>query len=172
MLNTPISKYYPLTKNERVKPSLNYPSTTLEKLKRHMIFLTLIKELQNRHFVKSENLTDLLTVSFDVPQLSYSKQFSIFDDADLYDYGICSIPNFLLNALICEKLTDRFGDLSVCGCFRKIQKGWWRLDVDESLSRRGLFIPQRDRNGLIYGLKTMRYPDDPRPFILKKRSGN
>jgi hypothetical protein len=116
--------------------------------------------------------SDLLKI-VELPKLPYSKNFSELDEDDLNTLGVCYVPNFILNALVCEKLAKHFGDLSVCKCFYKLSDNTWRLDVDEKLAKNGLLMPVQGRfNGLIYALKVFRHADDPRPFFLKLRGAN
>ena len=143
--------------------------TQAEKIRRDQIFRVLILELQNARFERSGDFLDLV---FDIPKLPHSKNFGSLETSDLKNLGVCFIPKFILNALVCGNLAKRFGDLTVCGCFVEIDK-CWRLDVDENLSRNGVFLPVRERSsGLIYGLKVFRYPDDQKPFLLRTRGLN
>lgn len=166
------------TPSEFLKPSIfavqkfqshfnsNRELTQAEKQKRHSIFLCLIAMLRNERFVQDSDFCEKV---FDLPKVDFAKDFGIFETDDLYKLGFCAIPNFILNALVCEKLSKCFGDLSVCGCFDKTD-GTWRLDFDEYLSRNGLFLPFRGDSGvLISGLKVFRHSKDKRPFMLKAR---
>lgn len=142
--------------------------TKTEKKIRHGIFRCLIALLRNEKY-KADEANEFCYPSFDFPELTYSQYFSSLDLYDFFKLGVCPIPNSTQNALVCEKLARCFKDLSICGCFLKIGD-IWRLDIDEYLSRRGLFLPVRSRqNGLIYGLKVFRYPNDQKPFLLKTR---
>ncbi len=146
--------------------------TEKEKLKRHYIFRSFIALLRDEHFTsEGKELTECSDISFYFPNLSHSKNFDALDNEEIFRLGICSVPNRILNALVCGKLAEKFKDLSICGCFFQIE-GYWRLDVDEKLCRNGLLLPRRDRNGLIYGLQVYRYADDPKPFLLKLRGEN
>jgi hypothetical protein len=175
--------------------------TQTEKLKRHLIFRSLIAELRCERLKATEFETilcdyckkidesarkefcyhcrkiskfssDLLKI-VELPKLPYSKNFSELDEDDLNTLGVCYVPNFNLNVLVCEKLAKHFGDLSVCKCFYKLSDNTWRLDVDEKLAKNGLLMPVQGRfNGLIYALKVFRHADDPRPFFLKLRGAN
>jgi hypothetical protein len=137
-------------------------------LKRDLIYHCLISQLQGQHFVPNGDFAHLV---YDLPKLDHSKNFGSFNDDELFRLGVCSVPNFKLNALVCEKLANRLGDLSMCDGFYKIGNVW-RLDIDEKLSRNGLLLPIRSRKKrLIYGLNVFRYPDDERPFWLKTRKG-
>lgn len=146
--------------------NFNRGLTQTEARKKHLIFRFLIALLRNERF---EQESDFHNLVFDLPKLNFSQNFGLLETDELFKLGICRIPNFILNALVCEKLVKHFGDLSVCGCFLKIGDVW-RLDIDEHLSQRGLFLPVRSRqNGFIYGLKVFRYADDQKPFLLKVR---
>lgn len=139
-----------------------------EKLRRHSIHRSLISGLRGERFEQNGEFADLI---FDLPKLANSKNFGSLHQDQLWKLGVCAVPNFILNALICQQLHKKFGDLSICGCFYKIND-CWRLDVDSGLARRGLLLPLRSRfTGLIYALKVFRHPDDPKPFILKLRGG-
>ncbi len=83
---------------------------------------------------------------------------------------IVGIPNFILNACVCEALLREFpiDDLVACNGFI-LREGCIRLDVDETYVRKGFMMPFY-KNGLIAGLKVFRYPNDNRPFILKSRT--
>lgn len=146
--------------------------TKEEKLRRNRIFRELTALLREESFSsEGKKLTDFLDINFFSPNLNQSKNFSALDDDEIYKLGVCAVPNRILNPLVCGELAKEFGDLTVCGCFFQIE-GYWRLDVDEKLSRRGLLLPRRDKNGWIYGLQVFRYPDDPKPFFLKSRGQN
>jgi hypothetical protein len=139
-----------------------------EIIKRHNIFRCLIVILRNERF---EHKSDYSSIVFDSPNLNFSPNFGLLEAEEFFKLGVCPIPNFVLNALACEKLAKHFGDLSVCGCFIKVGRSW-RLDIDQYLSARGLFLPIRsDHSCLIYGLRVFRYPDDQKSFILKIRGG-
>jgi hypothetical protein len=147
--------------------------TKAERLRRHNIFRSLVAQIRGE-YVKKDSLNGFVGVDFELPNLQQSRNFGLLEYDELYRLGICSVPNFILNALVCRRLTEKFGDLSICGCFRSIifgQELFWRLDVDEKLSRSGLLMPVRSHTeNLIYGLNVFRYPDDQRPFMLKVRS--
>ncbi|HRH40364.1 MAG TPA: hypothetical protein PKY82_01880 [Pyrinomonadaceae bacterium] len=154
-------------------PSFKTPKfvelTQAEKLKLDSIFKCLISELRGQRFEKNGEFSDLV---FELPKFENSMNFGSLDTDELFKLGVCPIPNFILNALVCEKLVKLFGDLSICGCFRKDTSDlgeFWRIDIDEKLSRQGVFLPVRSRDGYIYGLKVFRYPGDQRPFLLKAR---
>lgn len=168
--STGYKPFYYVAKTAKTMDDFKFSNelTQGEKLKRHWIFRCLIAELRAERFEPDENNEFSYRV-FELPKLNYSRNFDELDETDLDRRGVCPIPNLTLNALICEKLAKRFGDLSVCGCFYKIDDAW-RLDVSEHLSRNGLFEAMRSHwNGLIYGLKVFRYADDRRPFMLKTR---
>lgn len=158
---------------EHQKAQSFYPKYSVQinqeqKNKRDAIFRTLIAGLRGERFEPNGEFTELI---FEMPKLNHSGNFGLLDQDQLWELGVCAVPNFILNALICERLQKKFGDLSVCGCFYQIG-GYWRLDVDQSLARRGLLMPVRSEfTGLIYALKVFRYPDDPKPFTLKLRGG-
>ena len=141
-----------------------------EKTKRHAVFRCLLAMLRGEHFdTKDKSFSDFAEIVFYLPNISRSKNFGGLDDEILLKLGVCAVPHRVLNLSACYKLSEIFGDLSVCGCFYKLGSAWL-LDVDERLCRIGLLLPVRDSNGLIYGLKVYRYADDQRPFFLKLRT--
>lgn len=144
----------------------NRESEQTERRKRHFIFRCLIILLRGGRFERKDGFCNLV---FDLPKLNFSQNFGRLEPDELYKLGVCWIPNSIFNALVCRELAKHFGNLSVCGCFLKIGDVW-RLDIDDYLSRKGLFLPVRSRqDGFIYGLKAFRYPDDQKPFLLKIR---
>ena len=163
-----------LTDNQTAKTMFNsnYRNqfTQRQKQRRHLIFRCLIKELRAERFEPDEN-NEFLDLIVEVPKLNYSRRFDGLDNSDLGSLGVCFVPNFILNALVSEKLAKKFGDLSICECFVRIN-GYWRLDIDQKLARQGLLMPIKSRiSGLIYGLRVFRYPDDENLFILRNREG-
>lgn len=85
--------------------------------------------------------------------------------------AVC-VPNFILNAFLGEALEKEFSRSEILACEGFIlREGCIRLDIDETLVRRGFMTPQIDASsGLISGLFVFRYPKDPRPFVLRSRS--
>lgn len=85
-----------------------------------------------------------------------------------------AVPNFILNALLCNALENEFSRADILACNGFIlREGYLRLDLDERLVRRGFITPEIDTsNGLIIGLRVFRYPKDEYPFILRTRSKN
>ena len=151
-------------------PNFSIQLNQEQQKRRDVIFRFLIRILREERFEPSED-PKFLDLVIELPKLDHSRNFGSMDQDQLWKLGVCSVPNFILNALACQQLQRIFGDLSVCGCFYKIN-GCWRLDLDEKLSKRGLLMPLRSsKTGWIYALKVFRYPDDPKPFILKLRGG-
>ena len=141
-----------------------------EKTTRHAVFRCLSALVRGEHFdTKDKSLSDFADIVFYLPDISRSKNFGGLNDEILFKLGVCAVPHRILNLSVCRKLSEIFGDLSVCRCFYKFDSAWL-LDVDERLCRTGLLLPVRDSNGLIYGLKVYRYADDQRPFFLKLRT--
>lgn len=142
----------------------------IDKAKRHAIFRSLAALLRGEHFAaKDKELSDFAEIIFHLPNVSRSINFGGLDDEIIFKLGVCAVPNRVLNLLVCRKLAEMFGDLSICRCFYKL-KSAWLLDIDERLCRNGLLLPVRDSKGLIYGLTVYRYADDQRPFFLKLRT--
>ena len=141
-----------------------------EKTKRHAVFRCLSAMMRGEHLdTKDKSLFDFAEIIFCLPDISRSKNFGGLDDEILFKLGVCAVPHRVLNLSACYKLSEIFGDLSVCGCFYKFDSAWL-LDVDERLCKTGLLLPVRDSKGFIYGLKVYRYADDQRPFFLKLRT--
>ena len=81
------------------------------------------------------------------------------------------IPNFILNASVCEAIQKEFSrdDILTCEGFI-LREGYIRLDLDEKHARRGFIAPEIDtKSGLIIGLRVFRFPNDNRPFLLRTR---
>lgn len=116
----------------------------------------------------------------DVPANLYYEREKRGDSDIIFDNRIVPVPGKILNILICTELRKHFSeeDLRACGCFMKIRDFGidgedcesWRLDISEVYAHRGFIIPCLNRNGLIENLKVFRYPNDPRPFILRVRA--
>ena len=103
----------------------------------------------------------------------------IGEENQIFKNRIVGVPGKTLNALLCGELEKRFSEieLNLCDCFVKVRDfgidgkpcEMWRIDIDESLSRAGFFIPLRDENRLIKNLRVFRYLRDSRPFTLRAR---
>jgi hypothetical protein len=112
---------------------------------------------------------------------------------DIDRYDIRAIPTELQNLIISHESLNKFGPAilqrsnlfysfnrsgDVCDCF-----DWrddcccdlktWRLDLNASLSHRGLLLPIRDRQyGFFSDLLVFRHARDQKPFTLRLRSEN
>lgn len=107
----------------------------------------------------------------DAPKNLYSELRREGREDLIFDCRIVGVPNFILNALVCESLEKEFSrsEILTCGGF-VLREGYLRLDLDEQLTGRGFMMPVKVADGLITALKVFRYPVDERPFILKSRS--
>jgi hypothetical protein len=91
------------------------------------------------------------------------------DETFVFDNMIVEVPNFILNACLCQELRNRFPRVELRACPGFIEReGCLRLDLDDHLSQRGFMMPVIE-TGLIQTLRVFRYPQDTRPFILKSR---
>jgi hypothetical protein len=79
------------------------------------------------------------------------------------------VPNFILNALICESLEKNFtqSQILATNVFVKVEDRL-RLDIDESHIKRGFIMPIINK-GLINGLRVFRYLKDKHPFMVRAR---
>lgn len=112
----------------------------------------------------------------DVPLSLYRN----YDAEWFFENRVAALPNFILNACVCESLENRFSRRELLNCpgfievlsqdehgivYKSI-----RLDIDEKITTRGFIVPQRNQqDGLIYALKIYRHSKDLRPFILRSR---
>jgi hypothetical protein len=132
-----------------------------------------IKNIESSVYRDVETMLDYETVQAVPPELFYDLQQS-GETYLIEKTRAVPIPNFILNALLCESLEKEFTreQLLATGVFVLVE-GYLRLDLDENLCRRGFMLPAIDKkNGLIVGLRVFRYPKDERPFILHARNFN
>lgn len=91
------------------------------------------------------------------------------DETLIARHRIAALPNFILNALICEALAREFPRDEILSCQGFCEReSCLRLDIDETYGRRGFLMPVY-RNKLIAALRVFRYPKDKSPFILRTR---
>lgn len=115
-----------------------------EKLKRHHIFRKFIALVRGEHFYSvNKKLMEFSETNFCLPILNTSKNFSLLSQNEIFQLRVCTVPQRILNHLVCMELAKIFGDLSHCGCFFK--KTWldeetsqihiaWLLDIDKKNS--------------------------------------
>lgn len=179
-----------LTQNRpNVNPSLRLPNQVMLTHGLHSeativdrLLTALIDKLQDRHF-EIEKSDDPGGGTVHICYMAPRRLDSILQKegrSDLmFDRRIVPIPGPILNAVVCQHLSERFTDweMEIAGCFRQAVFGseddlptaiCWRLDVDPWLCRQGFMFPVY-REGFIHGLKVYRYPRDERPFILRAR---
>lgn len=171
-------------------PNLNRNMNTEQRdstieITKHKIFNKTLSILENKRLrvtrtgqilhKKSEAfLTDTLEIVVDAPgalfyDLKQGGKLDLIGEA-----RAVVVPNFILNALLCESLEKQFtrAQILASGAFVLIE-GYLRLDVDEYHVRRGFMMPIIDaKSSLIVGLRVFRYPNDERPFVLKARNFN
>jgi hypothetical protein len=130
---------------------------------------SVIEELEKSILADAEKMIDV-EFTIDAPAaLYYDLQRTGETDLIAKKRAVC-IPNFVLNALICNELEKEFERRDILRCEGFIlYDGALRLDIDEWLIRRGFFVPSYDRNNLIIGIRVFRYPNDERPFLLRSR---
>lgn len=110
----------------------------------------------------------------DVPGALYFDLKQTGESDLIFTKRAVAVPNFILNALCCEALEKEFSRASILACNGFcLREGYFRLDLDETLVRRGFITPEIDEKiGLIGGLRVFRYSKDSRPFILRTRSNS
>jgi len=127
-----------------------------------------IRELQRSRNAGFEYVTP--TLQWDAPPSLYWHLKREGREDLIIEHCIVAVPNFLLNALVCEALEKSFPRHELLSCPGFIlREGSLRLDLDDSLSRRGFMVPVM-RNGLIDSLRVFRYPNDI-GFTLRSRPG-
>ncbi len=126
-----------------------------------------INRLENSILRESANIS--FEITRDSPAALFHELKRSGDENLIIESRIVCVPNFILNACVCEALEKEFARseiLTVEGFI--LREGYIRLDVDEKISARGFMMPVF-RNGRISAMKVFRYPKDTRPFILRSR---
>ena len=118
-------------------------------------------------------------IGIDVPPVLHLQMLIDGDDPLLLvKHQIIPIPNLEQNIMVSKRILrvltpktldrvdvfvqekNQFGD----------ETGDIIIDIDWRYSAQGFMVPCFSRKRLIYGLKVFRYPGDPRPFMLRKRT--
>lgn len=154
-------------------PYILHPKTKQALLENEGFSMVEIENMENSILRDAERFSSWEVIRDAPSALFYDLKQTGETDLLIEKRAVC-IPNCILNALLCETLEKEFcrADILACDGFI-LREGCMRLDVDETIVRRGFMTPKINaRNGLISGLLIFRYPKDKRPFVLRSRSNS
>lgn len=155
-------------KTGQTLPFILHPNTKKVWGEKYGVSPVAIENAENSILVNAKKFPDL-EVTRDAPSaLFYDLRQT--GETDLINASrIVVVPNFVLNALVCEELAKEFSRSDILGSAGFVwHEGYIRLDLDDSHVRRGFMMPIF-RQGLITALRVFRYPKDERPFSLRTR---
>ena len=138
-----------------------------------------IAELEAQIINDADENLNAYEVIHDAPAALYHELKKVGDEDLIFDNRMVSLPDPIINALVCEALQKEFARKTLLGCdgfieYRGADENGVlhkaiRIDVDGWIVRQGFMMPDY-RYGLIRALRVFRHPQDERPFRLKSRT--